>query len=168
MGRFLVVVMLVVIPSLAQQPDILDVSHVTVGSKRLETIYLVASGKWSNARDSAGPLSAEIHCYHRFGFCEVASAYASDGHGQLNFDSFDILRWDANELIAVESSPICVVNTLRVDFLNKKVSLSSASKGETRDKLCKAAVESTKDTVFMTGVDDELKRLDAKVTGKKK
>jgi hypothetical protein len=54
-------------------------------------------------------------------------------------------------MIAVDSSPICLVNTLRFDFAAKKVSLSSTSKGETRDKFCKDLTPSDTATAFLTG-----------------
>jgi hypothetical protein len=39
---------------------------------------------------------------------------------------------DKQELIAVDSSPICAVNTLRIDFAAKKVTITNALKGETK------------------------------------
>jgi hypothetical protein len=53
-------------------------------------------------------------------------------------------------MIAVDSSPICMVNTLRFDFAAKKVSLSSTSKGETRDKFCTGLTPSMMATTFLT------------------
>jgi hypothetical protein len=61
----------------------------------------------------------------------------------MQLNSFDILRWDETEMIAVDSSPICLVNTLRFDFIARKVSLSSASKGETKDKMCNGLAPGT-------------------------
>ena len=95
--------------------------------------------------------STEIHCYKRLGFCEVANAILVGGLASVNLASFDILRWDTSEMIAVDSSPICVLNTLRFDFAAKKVSISSASKGETRDKYCKNLSPSDTATAFLTG-----------------
>jgi len=136
---------------MAQQPLIFDVSTVVVGSQRLETLYAFASGKWSDAGPDVGIDSTDIHCYKRFGFCEVASASNSFKLASVSLSSFDILRWDASEMIAVDSSAICVVNTLRFDFAAKKVSISSASKGETRDKLCTGLTPSMMATAFLTG-----------------
>ena len=136
---------------MAQEPLIFDVSTVVVGSQRLETVYAFAAGKWSDAGPDVGINSTEIHCYKRFSFCEVASAVSVFKLASVNLVSFDILRWDTNELIAVDSSPICVVNTLRFDFAAKKVSISSASKGETRDKYCKDMTPSMMATAFLTG-----------------
>ena len=42
------------LPAMAQEPAILDVSNVVVGSQRLETLYAYAMGKWSDAGDHVG------------------------------------------------------------------------------------------------------------------
>ena len=134
---------------MGQQPLIFDVSTVVVGSQRLETLYASAEGKWSDAGPGLLPNSTEIHCYKRFSFCEVASASTSAGLASVSLNSFDILRWDTSEMIGVDSSPVCLVNTLRFDFAARKVSISSASKGETRDKYCKDLTPSMDgDSVF--------------------
>src|SRR5437868_4148625 len=52
------------------------------------------------------------------------------GKAWVDLSSYDILRWDSRELIAVDSSPICIVNTLRADFTKKKVTMSSTLTGE--------------------------------------
>jgi len=143
------------LPCMAQQPYIFDVSTVVVGSQRLETLWAYALGKWSDAGDHVRTDSTEIHCYKRFGFCEVASASNSDGLASVSLESFDILRWDTSEMIAVDSSPICLVNTLRFDFAAKKVSNSSTSKGETRDWVCRELTPSTMPTAFLAGATGE-------------
>ena len=94
--------------------------------------------------------STEIHCYERFGFCEEADATYVGGQAGATLNSFDILRWNNRELIAVDSSPICVVNTLRFDFAAKKVTLTMALKGETKDPFCKD-IKAT--TSFLGGVE---------------
>jgi hypothetical protein len=119
-----------------QTPEMYDMSDVLVGAQRLQTKWLLAVGKWSNAGKDASVTSTEIHCYKRFGFCEVSSAL-SGGTADVSVDDFDILRWDTRELIAVDSSPICAAYTLRVEFKTKKVSLSSTSKHVTEDETCK-------------------------------
>ena len=152
--RLLPIIVLVV-PCMAQHPLILDVSTVVAGSDRLETQYAIATGKWSDAGSNVGLNSTEIRCYKRFGFCEVASASTSFGLASVSLTSFDVLRWDTSEMIAVDSSPTCVVNTLRFDFVAKKVSISSTSKGETRDKFCKDLTPSMLATAFLTGTSAE-------------
>ena len=114
-------------------------------------------GKWSDAGEHVGTNSTEIHCYKRFGFCEAASAYSFDGNAMVNLDSYDVLRWDTKEIIAVDSSPICVVNTLRADLAAKKITISSASKGETKDKFCKGM--ENQPTAFLDGLGDELDKI---------
>jgi hypothetical protein len=147
-----------VLPCVAQHPLIFDVSNVVVGSQKIETLYAYMMGKWSDADDNVGKNSTEIHCYKRFGFCEVASGSTFFGLASVSLTSFDILRWDTSEMIAVDSSPICLVNTLRFDFAAKKVSLSSTSKGETRDKFCKDLTPSDTATAFLTGGIGEIKQ----------
>ena len=143
--------------TVGQTPLIFDVSDVVAGAQRIDTRYFLATGKWSDDGNDVGVNSVEIHCYKRFGFCEVAHGYSSVGKAWVGLDSFDILRWDNQELIAVDSSPICVVNTLRADFIAKKVSISSTSKAERRDKFCATmdADPATFKTAFLIGWKDE-------------
>ena len=138
-----------------QTPEILSVSQVVAGAHRAETKFAHAVGKWSDADDHLAILSTEIDCYERFGFCEEADATYFDGRAGVNLSSFDILRWDNRELIAVESSPICVVNTLRFDFAAKKVTIASSLKGETKDPACKLAKDTT---AFLGGAKDQIKK----------
>jgi hypothetical protein len=109
------------------------------------------SGKWSDAGDDVGMRSCEIQCYKRFGFCNVATAFTVTGLASVDLTSFDILRWNTNEMIAVDSSPICMVNTLRFDLIAKKVSISSTSKDGTRDSFCNDVTPSRTATAFLTG-----------------
>ena len=154
--RLLTLILLLgTLPCIAQQPFIYDVSSVVVGSKKLETLWAYAVGKWSDAGENVGINSTVIACYKTFGFCEVAGASNSFGLASVSLDNFDILRWDTSEMIAVESSPICVMNTLRFDFAAKKVSISTSSKGETRDKICKDLTPSMMGTAFLTGANGE-------------
>lgn len=138
-----------------QQPLVYDVSTVTLGSSRLETLWAYAVGKWSDGGDKVAINSTEIRCYQRLGFCEEARAFVLF-QASVMVNDYDILRWDQHEIIAVDSTPICVVNTLRFDFDKKRVTLSSTSKGEPGAKIgnttmCKIAEEDTKTTAFLTG-----------------
>ena len=99
--------------------------------------------------------STAIHCYERFGLCEEADATYFFGEAGATLSTFDILRWDKQELIAVDSSPVCVVNTLRFDFAAKKVSMTMALKGETRVPFCK---DGKATTAFLGGVEDKIKK----------
>jgi hypothetical protein len=153
-----------VAPVRAQQPTIFSLSDVVAGSQRLETRFAFVEGKWSDAGNDVAIVSTKIHCYKRFGVCEVASAFPVLREATVSLDSFDILRWDDAEIIAVDSSPICTVNTLRLDLVTKKVSLSSISKAETRVELCNGE---TATTTFLTGLDDEYRRIDTEAKPKK-
>ncbi len=143
-------------PAAAQTPFIFDVSDVVVGAQKIETRYFLASGKWSNAGSDVGPASTEIHCYQRLAFCEVADANSALGHASVTLSSLDVLKWDDKELIAVDSSPICIVVTLRADFVTKRVTMSSADKGVTNDPFCKGFDKLP--TVFLLGPDVSAKR----------
>jgi hypothetical protein len=138
------------IPIAAQTPSIFDLSKVTVGKERAQTLYLFAQGKWSDVDDRVGSLSTEVHCYQRFGFCEVASVVIGGGPNVL-LSTFDILRWDNQEIIATDSSPICVVNTLRTDLGSKTVTLSSSAKSSA-DPSCKGSDKLS--TAFLLGWKD--------------
>jgi hypothetical protein len=120
-----------------QTPFIFSESDVVVGPERIETRFLYAAGFWSDADKTLSALSVAIHCYKRFSFCEDAEAVPGGG---VSLNSYDILRWDSRELIAVDSSPICVVNTLRFDLVAEKVSASSVHKTDklaSKDPFCK-------------------------------
>ncbi len=138
-----------------QTPEILSVSQVVAGAQRTETLFAHAVGKWSDADDHLAVSSTEIHCYDRFGFCEEADATYLLGQAGATLSSFDILRWDKRELIAVDSSPICVVNTLRFDFAAKKVTITMSLKGETKDPFCKSLRATT---AFLGGAKDQIRK----------
>jgi hypothetical protein len=149
---FVFVVFTVGLPVVAQMPVIFDLSDVVVGSKKIPTLYIHAAGKWSDAGDNIGPLSTEIQCYKSLGFCDVANANQVFGDATVDLDTYDILRWDSKEIIAVDSSPICIVNTLRVDLVSKRVTLSSSDKGVANDPFCKGSDKLA--TAVLWGRDD--------------
>lgn len=125
------------IPAVCQKPEIFDIGNATVGPRKLQTLWFHAVGKWSDASVDVAVYSTEIECYKRFGFCNVASAIIQNRQAVINSTTFDILRWDSDEIIAVDSSPICMVNTLRVDVPRKRVTLSSSDKGDSNNRFCK-------------------------------
>jgi hypothetical protein len=129
----------VAVPVAAQKPIIFDVSNVVVGAQKIQTLWLFAEGKWSDAGEHVGAASTQIQCYKSLGFCDVANAFEIFGEAGVDLTSFDILRWDSQEIIAVDSSSICVVNTLRADLVTKRVTLSSSDKGVTTDPFCKGS-----------------------------
>jgi hypothetical protein len=66
-------------------------------------------GQWSDSTDATAVQSCRDSLLQkRFGFCEVASADSIGGAAgvYVSLDSFDIVRWDKQEMIAVDSSPI--------------------------------------------------------------
>jgi hypothetical protein len=151
--------MLVAAPAIVQAqdqtPEILSVSQVVAGAQRTETLFAHAMGKWSDADDHLAVYSTEIDCYKSFGFCEEADATYFVGQAGATLNSFDILRWDDRELIAIDSSPICVMNTLRFDFAAKKVTITTSLKGATKDPSCK---DTKTTTAFLGGVKDQIKK----------
>jgi hypothetical protein len=136
-----------------ETPFIFDESEGVVGAQRLQTRFLIAEGFWSDAAKSVAVNSVEIHCYKRFGFCEAASSLPG---GVVDLSSYDILRWDNHELVAEDTSPICVVNTLQFDLVAKKVSISSVQKSNSlasKDKLCRDLGAAP--PAFLGGVEDK-------------
>ena len=126
------------VPASAQKPIVYDVAKVVVGTQRIPTLQLLAAGKWSNAGDSAGMLSVEIHCYKSLGFCEVANTFPSGDEANVALDSFDIRRWDSHEMIAVSGPDICgAVSIIRVDLAKKRVTRTFSDKGVTEGPVCK-------------------------------
>ena len=114
-----------------KHPEIFDVSDVVIGAQRLPTRYLYAAGAWSDASEIENALSVQIECYKRIDLCNVARAVvAGQGPGSVGvvLDAFDILRWDEREMLAVDSSAICVINTIRADFVAKTITINSAKK----------------------------------------
>lgn len=163
---FVCLVVALAIPAAAQKPSIFDVSEVVVGAQRIPTLQFYAVGKWSDAGDHVGALSTQIQCYKALGFCDVASAMWN-GEASVNLTSFDILRWDSQELIAVDSSPTCVMNTLRADLIAKRVTLSSTDKGVTNDKWCKEFSAKDFTTAVLWGEEDVIKDQIEKMKTKK-
>jgi hypothetical protein len=123
-----------------QHPQIFgEPTVVTMGAERIETLWTEASGKWSDTGKDIGTTASHVECYKKFRFCFQAEAYSLGGQAWVNTTTLDILRWDAEELIAVDSTPICQVNQIRFDFKTKQVSATESPKGETKDPFCKAA-----------------------------
>ncbi|HEY6489577.1 MAG: hypothetical protein WCC26_00310 [Terracidiphilus sp.] len=137
------------LPVAGLTPTIFDLTNVVKGPERIPTLWLFAEGKWSDARNVSWS-STEIHCYGAFGFCEVANAYAD---ASVSENSYDILRWDSNEIIAVDSTPVCVVNTFRADLAQRRITLSSAVKGSD-NAACKTLGLDKPSTAFVLGSKD--------------
>jgi hypothetical protein len=149
----------------AQKPVIFGVSDVVVGAQRIPTTYLFAVGKWSDAGDHVGGSSTNIQCYKALGFCDVANAHSFDGEASVDLDAFDILRWDRQEIIAVDSSAICIVSTIRVDLRTKRITLSSSDKGVTKDPFCKGS--DNLPTAVLWGEEDVVKEMIGRAKAKK-
>lgn len=141
-----------------QHPEIFgEPTIVTMGTQRVETLWVEATGKWSDAGKDIGTSSSHIECYKKFAFCFQAEAYSFGGQAWVNTTTLDILRWDQSELIAIDSTPTCQVNQIRFDFKTKQVSVTESPKGDTKDPFCKD-VKAT--TAYLGGVKDEIRRID--------
>jgi hypothetical protein len=144
------------LPGIADGPVIYSVGPEVVGTGNLPTLYAFAIGRWSNPRPKAGRRSTEIHCYKRFSFCEVAdSRINDDAQAAVTLETFNIVRWDEHEMIAVDSDSLaaaCAVKTLRFDFLNTQVSLGATSKGLEGNIFCEGVDIAV--TSFLIGKDD--------------
>lgn len=153
-----------------KHPEIFDVSDVVFGGQRLPTRYLYAAGAWSDASEKENALSVQIECYKRISQCNVARAVVvGEGPGSVGvvLDGFDILRWDEHEIIAVDISAICVVNTIRADLIAKTITISSAKKATEsaeKDPFCKNVDEST---AFLVNHDEVTKKIVQKAKQKK-
>jgi hypothetical protein len=155
MVSFAFLVSVLATPVAAQKPIIFDVSNVVVGAQKIQTLYLFAEGKWSDAGEHIGAESTQIFCYKSLGFCDAASAQWNGSEAFVSLTAFDILRWDSQEIIAVDSSPICIVNTLRADLNAKRITLSSSDKGVTKDPMCKGSDKLS--TAVLWGMEDIVK-----------
>jgi hypothetical protein len=137
----------------SKPPVIFDVSEVVVGAQRIPTLFAHTAGKWSDARQGTGYLATDIQCFKRLAFCADADAFPVESgdlggrQANVSLDTYDIVRWDDNELIAVDSTPMCDVRTIRFDFRKKMVSYTSTLKNE--DAVCKGAKTTT---AFLEGV----------------
>jgi hypothetical protein len=162
MKAFLLIVAVVLCSSLLvgqeQTPEVFDVSQVVAGANRIETLYFLAVGRWSDA-DTPAVMSTEIHCYKTFALCEEAQAHFVVGQAIVGLDEYDIIRWDAKELMAEDSDPPCVVRTLRADFGTKAVIKTMALKGGAKDHSCDGFHASA---AFLGGLMDEKKRVQSK------
>src|SRR5215831_294475 len=114
-----------VIPSAAQAPAAFDVSSVIVGKQRTPTLYFHAVGKRSDAGEHVGLLSTEIQCYEALGFCEVADARWSSNSAFVALRTFEIHAWNSAEIIAVDRSAVCEIDTIRAELTKERVIISS-------------------------------------------
>jgi hypothetical protein len=148
--------LIIAVSASAQKPWIFDVSNVVIGAQKIPTLYFFAVGKWSDAGEHLGLDSTEIQCYKALGFCNVASSHLIGTEANVSLDGFDILRWDNAEIIAVDSSPMCLVATIRADLKAKSVSLSTAGKGINKDQGC-TGMDNNVPTVMLLGPNDAFK-----------
>lgn len=112
------------------------------------------AGRWSDADSKVGVLSTEIRCYKSFGFCEEADAYSVNGQAVVGETTYDIVRWDATGIVAVDNAP-CIVNTLQIDFGVKRVATKRTLRANTKEVLCGAFSSQDARTSLLGGVSEE-------------
>ncbi|PWT82922.1 MAG: hypothetical protein C5B58_07340 [Acidobacteria bacterium] len=97
----------------------------------------VSSGRWvpSNPKDKAAfPSEVEIDCDAQTRMCIEATAEYFAGHPHVSIDYFDIMKWDANGIVASSSSAICMTRTILVSFADKSISDTHSEKVLDKDK----------------------------------
>lgn len=124
----------------AQKPLIFSVARVVVGAKRIPTLYFYAVGKWSDAGEHVGLISTEIKCYKALGFCDVANAHWVNPQASVTLRTFEIIRWDNTDIVAVDRSPLCATETIRVNLAKKRVVVSSIDKCTVTHKIPNATL----------------------------
>jgi hypothetical protein len=129
-----------VLPLTAQTPAAFDVSSTVVGTHRTPTPYFHAIGKWSDAGEHVGQLSTEVQCYEALGFCEVADARWSSNSAFVTLRTFDIHSWNSAEIIAIDRSALCEMDTIRAELTKKRVIISSVDTCKVTHKITDATL----------------------------
>jgi hypothetical protein len=164
MRLFALLIALMLRPAVvAQTPAVFDLSDVVVGTKQIDTTFFLTIGKWSDASrcsDEAKVFtpSTEIHCYKAFSFCDEANAISVRGQPSLDTTSYNILRWDAKEIVAVNSEAPCIEDTLQVDFDARRVTATRALKHKPNDPWCKTFSTKDERVAFLEGMKEELEK----------
>jgi len=88
--------------------------------------FMSASGKWKSvsgiaADEMAYKHEVEIQCRFDIKECYVATAQIVDDTPNVILDNYSVIKWDKNGIIAEDSSPICVVNRLLINFQEQGV-----------------------------------------------
>jgi hypothetical protein len=140
-----------------QSPLTFDVSRTLVGSARTTTLAFDAVGRWSPDKESSdshliGPMSAEVRCFKTLGLCERIGAIVASGPATVAvLQDFDIVRWDDQGIIAVDSTAPCVTMTLRISFNSKSVAQDRKLKKAGEEPLCKELSHLDEWTTFLVG-----------------
>jgi hypothetical protein len=106
--------------------------------------FLVARGEWEGGGVKAEGMTAkafsEINCYKDKKVCIEASATSirrSNAHYEtLTADLYyyNIVEWTAEGIKAKDTSPLCAINTLEINFYNRSVVAVSLGKQQAQDR----------------------------------
>jgi len=88
--------------------------------------FVSASGKWKSTSGIAGDEVAfkhavEIQCRLDIRECLEATAQIVAGEPQVILQNYSVIEWDKNGIIAEDSSSICMINRLLINFQEQGV-----------------------------------------------
>jgi hypothetical protein len=88
--------------------------------------FVIASGRWKPASGDSTPdltsrHTVEIQCRLDIRQCFQAMAEIVDGEPQVSLQSYRVVQWDKNGIIAEDDSPVCTTNRLLVNFQEQSV-----------------------------------------------
>ena len=88
--------------------------------------YVSASGKWKSSSGLAGDEHAYKHavtiqCRLDIRECYEATAQIVAGKLQVILLNYSVIKWDKNGIIAEDSSAICMINRLLINFQEQGV-----------------------------------------------
>lgn len=108
--------------------------------------YILIEGSWAEKGlyDSSRPNISYIDC--RKQECKMVIARVEDNYLQLSNEDFDVKNWGADEIIGVDSSPVCFTQRLVINKKSKNVKIIGIPKmpgdeGYIKDKICEKIFE---------------------------
>ncbi len=99
-----------------------------------------AKGKWKATTGRPGDEVAfkhvvAIECSKSSRECLECTANVVEGEPDVELEHYEIVRWDANEILAQNDSPDCMTNQLVINFKEQSVMAIDAPKTGTTKKL---------------------------------
>jgi hypothetical protein len=96
-----------------------------------------AAGRWvpsdPKQKDSS-PSETEIDCYRQSRICVEATAEYYSGHPHVSLAYLEVVRWDADGIIAISSSAICMTEAVLISFPDRSISATHSMKKLANDK----------------------------------
>lgn len=90
-----------------------------------------ATGNWVAADTKAKPeipSETEIDCNKNSRACVEATAEFYMGHPHVTVNYYQVIRWDADGIIATDTSGTCMTVTLQISLADKRISSTHAVK----------------------------------------